>query len=145
MATTLKGRLNKLYRDTSGTPASPTWVEAKKIGDLTLTLEKELADAANRDGNGWQEDVTVWTKCSLSFEIFWKPDTDVHCLAFWEAFHAETEVHLKVTDGNPGGERGVRFIVQVSKAELQGPLKGIQKLAVTVQPCPSDLPPSKVG
>jgi len=145
MATILRGRLNKLYRDTSGTPASPTWVEVKKIGDLVLALEKEEADASNRDSNGVEEVVGVFTKYPLSFEIFWKPDTEAHCLAFWNAFHNDTDVHLKITDGNPAGERGVRFVSTVLKAEMQGPLKGIQKLAVSVKPTPSDLAPSVVG
>lgn len=131
----------------SNTYASPTWVEATRIRDVTLNLEKGLADVSTRAGSGWRENVGTLKDGSVTFMMLQAPTgTDTVFGAFRDAFLNNTSIEVLVLDGDrtTTGSQGLRATMIVSGFTRNENLEEAIGYDVTIQPTPADNAPAWV-
>lgn len=97
MAITL-GLDAKLYRNT-GSVSVPIWDLIPNVRDLTLSLEKNLADVTTRAALGWRQEVSVLKTAEVTFQMIWD-GTDADFTAIRDAFLDNTQIYFAIMDGD---------------------------------------------
>lgn len=133
----------KLYIDDQASYASPTWAEVSNVKDLTLTLEKNLADVSTRGSGGWRANRAVLKDATIGFKMIWDT-SDVNFQIIRDAFLDNEFVNVAAMDGDietPGSE-GLRAMCEVSKFTRNEPLEEALDVDVELKPAffPSDPP-----
>lgn len=140
----VRGKDFKLYYN-SDTPYdnTPTWVEVTNVRDLTVNLEKALADASTR-GSTFRQQVGTLKDLSVDFQMVHDP-SDTARTAFEGAFYSDADVELLVLDGSIAtvGSAGIRFLAQVSKFTENQALEDVGLDDVTVVPTYSSTDPPR--
>lgn len=134
----------KLYRNT-GSYASPTWNEVPRIKDVTLTLEKNLADVSSRASAGWREFAATLKDATVEFMIIVTDiagDTEDR-EAFRDAFLNNTNIECAIMDGDitTSGSEGFRATFAVSQFSRGEALEEGMTFNVQIKPTPADNPP----
>jgi hypothetical protein len=132
----------KLYRNTSGNYATPTWTVVNTVRDLTLNITKANADADARLSS-WKGHVPTLKDASLEFELLRTRligDND----AFRDAFLNDTIMDMAVADqliNNNGCEywRADMFVMEFSRKE---PLEGAVTTQIKMMPYVNDHTPA---
>ena len=117
----------KLYRGTAGATAA---TEVKKVGDVTITLDKGEADVTTRDSNGWKQLRGTLKELSAEFNIKHDP-TDATYLAFQDSYLNGTQLSLFFSDGDGNGPEADCEVFSFGEDQ---PLDGAVVNKVTVKP-----------
>lgn len=128
----------------SNTYASPTWVEATRIKDVTLNLEKGEFDVSTRASGGWREIVNTLKDASVSFSMLQAPSgTDTVFAAFRDAFLNGTTIECLILDGDNAttGSQGLRATMTVSSFTRNESLEEAIMYDVSIRPTPADNAP----
>lgn len=110
----------KLYENT-GSWGTPTWSEIENVKDLSLSMEKGLADVTSRANGGWRAQVGTLKEASVEWMMVYDVgDSDFTSLQ--TAFMNNTQKELAVMDGDitTTGQQGLRLeahIVSFSRDE----------------------------
>lgn len=143
MATKL-GLDAKLYYNTN-TYASPTWVEATRVKDVTLNLEKGEFDVSTRASGGWREVVNTLKDASVTFSMLQAPTgTDTVFAAFRDAFLNGTSIECLILDDDIGtsGAQGLRATMTVASFTRNENLEEAIMYDVAIRPTPADNAPA---
>lgn len=134
----------RLYMN-SGTYASPTWLELKKVRDLTLNLETGEADVSTRDNEGWRATVSTLKDASLEFELVIDPE-DSGYASIVGSFLENEPIEFVVLDGPVSGagsvgSQGLRATFRISNFSRNEALEEAVTASVTAKPTYSEHPP----
>ena len=131
------GRDAKLYHRASGTYASPTWSEIKRIGDVTIGGEKSSSDLAMRETPN-DKSVFGGLKFPISFTYYKRVGvTDTVFSALQASFFNNTPMDIAAMDqaiATPGAA-GLRGPYVVSKCERSEPVNDSISYAVELLEC----------
>ena len=115
------GILARIYRNTSGNYASPTWTAMNGFSDAALRAAWDKADFSSRES---RVKGGVKTQLDLGFTGKYKvSNTDANYLALWGASFDDSVLDLLILNGpiEDEGVRGVRYDAQIySAGEDQG-------------------------
>lgn len=101
--------------------------------DVTLNLEKNLADITTRDGNGWRQQVGVLKDGTVTFQAIWDT-TDAIFTAIKDAWLNDTTVCFAVLDKNTAGGQGLYAEFSVSNFTRNEALEEAMTVDVTLVP-----------
>ena len=132
------GKDCKLYHTAAGTWASPSWDEVTNCRDVTLSVEKDLADASTRAAK-WKRHKATLKDGTIEFEMVWDND-DADFNIFRDAFMNDTTIECAAMDGDidTGGNEGLRADFEVSAFTRSEPLTDVATVAVTLKPAYTD-------
>jgi len=127
----------KLYYKVTG----GSYVELTNVKDLTLNMEKALADVTTRAANGWKQYRGALKDASLEWEMVW--DTaDTGFIAIKDAYLNNTQLWLKALDSSGG--HGFEMLCEITGFSKKEPLEEAQTVSVTAKPAYSATPPSYI-
>ena len=137
-----------LYRNT-GSYNSPTLLRVDNVKDVTLNLERNVADVTTRGNEGWRANVGVLKDGTVDFTMVWNTD-DVNFQAIRDAFLARSiadgtiEFFVMSADVDEADAEGLRASFMVTKFTKNEKLEEAQMVDVTIQPTISDHAPQWV-
>ena len=123
----------KLYRNT-GTWAVPTWVEITSAREVTLNLEKAMAEVMSR-ASQWKRVLPALKDASVEFELLYD-GADDSFTAVKDAWLAGTHIDLAIMDGDitVAGTQGFRAEMHIASFSRAEPLEEPLTASVTVRP-----------
>lgn len=131
------GRDAKLYWRSTGTYASPTWSEIKRIGDVTIGGEKSTSDLAIRETPN--DKVSVGgMKFPISFSYYKRLGaTDTVFAALLASFMSNTVLDIAAMDQAIAtvGSTGLRGPYVCTKCERGEPINDSVAYAIELQEC----------
>ncbi len=92
------GLNGKLYVGTAGSQANTELDNAK---DVTITLDKAMADTSRRSGGGWRSQKPTLKNCAIEFVMFDDP-ADGNLATIRDAFLNDTTISLWARDAATG-------------------------------------------
>jgi len=137
-----------LYRNT-GSYGSPVLLRVDNVKDVTLNLERNVADVTTRGNEGWRANVGVLKDGTVDFTMVWNTD-DVNFQAIRDAFLARSiaagtiEFFVMSADVDEADAEGLRASFMVTKFTKNEKLEEAQMVDVTIQPTISDHAPQWV-
>ena len=143
--TTRLGMDAKLYRNT-GSYASPIWTEIANVKDVTLNLEKGVADVTTRANAGWRATVGTLKDASIEFQMVWDTADDGFS-AIRQSFFSNTPIEVAVLDGpvtDPMSE-GLRATCDVMNFTRNEALEEAIMVDVTIKPTYAANAPTWMG
>lgn len=125
------GQNCKLYVNT-GTHASPTWVELKRVIDVTHPLTKDRRETSRRE-SGWKFERGALKGTELSFGYLYKAGSDTALAALRDSYLDGDQIEFAVMDGPIAtvGSQGYRFFGEVFEFSNDEPLNGSKVVNVT--------------
>lgn len=135
----------KLYINTGTAFVAPgaiapttTVTEMTNVRDLTLSLDKAVADVTTRGNNGWRAEVGTLKTASVEFEMIADPE-DVYYNAVRDAWLNSTPTQFAVFSGllaSPVGTdtEGLVAVFDVQTFTRAEPLEGAQVVSVKMTP-----------
>lgn len=106
--------------------------------DVTLNLEKNLADITTRDGDGWRQQVGVLKDGTVTFQSIW--DTaDAIFIKLQEAWANDTPICFAVLDTDAIGGQGLYAEFSVSNLTRNEPLEEAMTIDVSMVPTRGDV------
>ena len=138
--------LNAVLHRNTGTYGSPTWNTVDRIKDVTLTVEKNLADVSSRASSGWREYAATLKDATVEFMLI-VTDTasDIEDFeAFRDAFMNNTSIECAVMDGPiaTSGSQGLRATFACSQFTRNETLEEAITYNVQLKPTPADNAPA---
>ena len=135
MATVRRGFAGKLYRNT-GNYGTPTLNAVDAVGDVTVTVTMEEADASTREGAGLRQYEPTMLGIEISGQLR-EDETDADYLALEAAYYQRSELDLWVLSGpsTESGVRGFRGDFKIFDWTLSQQLAGVQMRDFKIKPC----------
>ena len=123
----------KIYRNT-GTVAVPIFNLIENVKDVTLSLEKALADVTTRAAQGFRQEIGTLKEVEVTFQMVWD-GTDDDFTAIKDAFFDGTQIHFAVMDGDVDttGKQGLQAFFIVSAFTRNEPLEDAITVDVTLR------------
>lgn len=123
----------KIYRNT-GTVAVPIFNLIENVKDVTLSLEKALADVTTRAAVGFRQEIGTLKEVEVTFQMVWD-GTDDDFTAIKDAFFDGTQIHFAVMDGDvaTSGKQGLQAFFIVSAFTRNEPLEDAITVDVTLR------------
>ena len=113
------------------TGGSGNWLTVGSAVDVTLGLNKEVADATARDSQGWKQEVPVLTVASVQFSQIWR-ETDPARDVIRAAFLSEALIGVRVLDAEHG--EGLEANMQVRDFTQSQPVAGLITCNIVLAP-----------
>lgn len=135
----------KLYINTANTFVAPasiapsnTVVEMTNVRDLTLSLDKSIADVTTRGNGGWRAEVGTLKTASVEYEMIADPE-DTYYNAVRDAWLNSTPTQFAVFSGllaSPVGTdtEGLVAVFDIQTFTRAEPLEGAQVVSVKMTP-----------
>lgn len=136
------GITSRLYVN-AGSYASPDWEEVALAADVTLNLDKTMANATTRGGGGWKNEVGVLKGASVEFDALWK-NGDVALDDLLDSYINGTAIEIAIADGPiaTAGTEYWRMTCEVSAWNKSDPIEDLQKVSITAVPTIAENAPS---
>lgn len=133
------GFKGKIYRNTASF-GSPTWDEVTPVGDVTVTLTMDEAEATTREGAGVKQFEPTLDMREVSFKLR-EDETVTDYTALETAYFARSLVDVMVLTGpsDENGVRGIRGEMKVFDWTLEQGLGDVQMRSVKLKPCVGNL------
>ena len=137
MGRTRKGFEGGLYRNT-GSYASPSWNVIDRVGDVTITDEKEEVDTWSRADGQLKTSEPGGRMVSAEFSIL-EDNSDADQAALRVAYEYDNPIEFLFVNGkvDHAGCRGIRVTCMVQKFSQPQPIGGNIVREVVIKPCPS--------
>lgn len=125
---------SKMYLNTDGPNAGPSWSEVDKVSDLDVDPQWKEGDASVRDSR-----VEKSVKTLVGLVITGKirvSDDDPLYIAFWEAAHSDEVLDLMILNGKKdvNGVRGYRIHCQVHGGKEDQAMPNVLFMEFTLKP-----------
>lgn len=143
---TYRGGTAKLYYNAPGSgwddgedlPSSPTWVELKRIVDVSFEGDAGSADVSSRESD-WELTVPALKNGRISFGFRPKTGTDAPYEVLANAFLNDTKILFAMMDQAiaTSGAKGWRVICRVESFGEEQPNADGAMINVTLAPCPA--------
>jgi len=129
------GNLEKLYYDTAGSEANPTWSEVKRVKDLNTPLTKSEADMSRRESS-WKLYKGALKDGSIEFTYVYKCGTDAVYDALLDSYVNGTALQLAAMDQaiTETGARGFDGWFEVFDLSHDQPLEDGAMINVVAKP-----------
>ena len=143
---TYRGGTAKLYYNAPGSgwddgedlPSSPTWVELKRIVDVSFEGDAGSADVSSRESD-WELTVPALKNGRISFGFRPKTGADAPYEVLANAFLNDTKILFAMMDQAiaTSGAKGWRVICRVESFGEEQPNADGAMINVTLAPCPA--------
>lgn len=145
MAETVKYGFKGKFYINSGTYASPTWNEVKRVKEVKVGAAFDKEDATTRMGGGIKQSEPVLLDIGLTGKVRSDEGDTTGFLAMETAFLTRAEIDVMVLDGDKAtdGSRGYRIGMKVFKFEEDQDVAKILWRDFDLSPCVSENAPCK--